>query len=95
MGQRFRNGLNTAASKHGYSLRQTGPLQMPMVLFDGDKDLRIGNAFCVAALRHGIYMHPRHNLFLCAAHRPADIDIALVAADAAFADIAKAGIHPE
>jgi glutamate-1-semialdehyde 2,1-aminomutase len=66
-----------------------------MVLVDGDKDLRLGNAFCAAALRHGLYMHPRHNLFLCAAHQPADIDRAVEAASAAFADIAAAGLRPE
>ncbi len=95
MGQRFRDGLDAAAAKHGYRLRQTGPVQMPMVIIDGDRDLALGNAFCAAALRHGIYMHPRHNLFLCAAHQPGDIDMAVQAADAAFADIAAAGLQPD
>jgi glutamate-1-semialdehyde 2,1-aminomutase len=95
MGTRFRDGLHVAARQHGYSLRQTGPVQMPMVLVDGDKDLRLGNAFCAAALRYGLYMHPRHNLFLCAAHQPADIDLALEAANSAFADIAADGLRPE
>jgi glutamate-1-semialdehyde 2,1-aminomutase len=91
MGSRFREGLGQAASRHGYRLRQTGPVQMPMVLFDGDKDLTLGNAFCAAALRHGIYLHPRHNMFFCAAHQAADIDRAMEAVDRALADIAKAG----
>jgi len=91
MGRRFRDGLDQAAARHGYRLRQTGPVQMPMVLFDGDRDLALGNAFCAAALRHGIYLHPRHNMFFCAAHQAADIDRALEAADRALADIAKAG----
>lgn len=91
MGRRFREGLEQAAARHGYRLRQTGPVQMPMVLFDGDKDLALGNAFCAAALRHGIYLHPRHNMFFCAAHQVSDIDRAMEAADRAFADIAKAG----
>lgn len=95
MGQRFREGLDQAAGRHGYRLRQTGPAQMPMVLFDGDKDLAVGNAFCAAALRHGIYLHPRHNMFFCAAHEAADIDRALEAADRAFADIAAAGFRPQ
>lgn len=94
MGLRFREGLDAAAKRHGYRLHQTGPAQMPMVLFDGDQDLMIGNAFCAAALRHGIYLHPKHNLFLCAAHRPEDIDQAVEAADAAMADIAASGITP-
>ncbi|MDX3973810.1 aminotransferase class III-fold pyridoxal phosphate-dependent enzyme [Shinella sp.] len=92
MGERFRAGLSSISARHGFTLRQTGPAQMPMVLFDGDQDLRIANAFCAAALRHGIYLHPKHNMFLCAAHTPEDIDRALEAADGAFADIVSAGI---
>lgn len=93
MGQRFRDGLHEAASRHGFTLRQTGPLQMPMVLFEGDKDLAIANAFCAAALRHGVYLHPKHNLFLCAAHQPSDIDRALEGLDAALSETAKLGLQ--
>lgn len=92
MGERLRHGLDGVARSHGFTLRQTGPAQMPMVLFDGDVDLRIANAFTVAALRHGIYLHPKHNMFLCAAHMPDDIDRALHAADLALRDIVAAGI---
>ena len=28
------------------------------------------------ALRHGVYLHPRHNMFLCAAHTEADVAVA-------------------
>ncbi|MFO1047074.1 MAG: aminotransferase class III-fold pyridoxal phosphate-dependent enzyme [Geminicoccaceae bacterium] len=94
MGQRLREGMDAVAARHGFRLRQTGPVQMPMVLFDGDRELQLGNAFCAAALRHGIYLHPRHNMFLCAAHQPADIDQAIEAADAAMADIVTAGHRP-
>ncbi|MFO1067870.1 MAG: aminotransferase class III-fold pyridoxal phosphate-dependent enzyme [Geminicoccaceae bacterium] len=94
MGLRLRRGLDEVARRHGFALRQTGPAQMPMVLVDGDAEQRIASAFCAAALRHGIYLHPRHNMFLCATHTPADIDRAVEAADAAFADIVAAGIVP-
>ena len=89
MGQRFRDGLAEIATRHGFELSQTGPVQMPMVRFVDDQDLAIANIFCAAALRHGIYLHPRHNMFLCAAHQPADIDRALEAADAAMRDTAR------
>jgi len=89
MGNRFRQGLDQAARRHGYSLRQTGPVQMPMVLVDGDQELRIGNALCLAALRHGVYLHPKHNMFLCTAHQAADIDAALVAADVGFEAVGR------
>ena len=94
MGQRLRTGLDAVSRRHGFVLRQTGPVQMPMVLVDGDKDLAIGNALCVATLRHGVFLHPKHNMFLCAAHGPAEIDRALAAVDAAFADITALGVTP-
>ena len=89
MGQRLRDGLAAAAARHGLSLRQTGPAQMPMVLFDGDLDFRLAEAFCATALRRGAFFHPKHNMFLCAAHQPADIDMALEAADAGMAAAAE------
>lgn len=94
MGLRLRQGLDKVSRRHGFAFRQTGPEQMPMVLVDGDKDLAIGNALCAAALNHGVFLHPKHNMFLCAAHGPAEIDQAISAVDAAFADITAQGITP-
>jgi glutamate-1-semialdehyde 2,1-aminomutase len=81
MGQRLRDGLAGLAASHGLGLRQTGPAQMPMVLFDEDPKTVRGLAFCNAALRAGAYFHPRHNMFLSGAHTAADIDRALEAAE--------------
>jgi glutamate-1-semialdehyde 2,1-aminomutase len=89
MGQLFCRGLVRAAERHGFKLQITGPVQMPMIRFDNESDLQIANAFCAAALRHGIYLHPKHNMFLCAAHKAPDIEAALAAADRAFADVAQ------
>ena len=82
MGQRLRDGLHRLASDNGLSVRQTGPAQMPMVLFDNDADFAVGNAFCLGALKAGAYFHPRHNMFICTAHTPALIDRGLEAAAA-------------
>jgi glutamate-1-semialdehyde 2,1-aminomutase len=84
MGERLRAGLAARAAVRGIAIRQTGPVQMPMVLFDDDADLAKAFAFCAAALRAGAYFHPKHNMFLSAAHGPADIDKALSAAEAGF-----------
>jgi len=65
-------------------IRQTGPVQMPSLLFADDLEWHRGFAFCTEALRHGAYFHPKHNMFLSCAHTEADIDHALAAADAAF-----------
>jgi len=85
MGQRLREGLDRVAARHGLALRQTGPEQMPMVLFEHDETFARGTAFCVAALDAGAYFHPKHNMFLSVAHTPALIDEALEAADVGMA----------
>lgn len=89
LGQRLRDGLDTAAVRHGLRLRQTGPVQLPMVLFDDDPEFRRADAFCNAALENGAYFHPRHNMFLCAAHTDNDVETALNAADFGFAAAAR------
>jgi glutamate-1-semialdehyde 2,1-aminomutase len=91
MGERLRSGIAALAARHGVGIRQSGPAQMPLVLFDDDADARKGSAFCAAALRAGAYFHPRHNMFLSCAHQAADIDLGLQAADAGFAAVARMG----
>jgi glutamate-1-semialdehyde 2,1-aminomutase len=89
MGQRLRDGLARQAAMHGFRIRQSGPPQMPLLLFDDDADAALGSAFCALALQRGVYLHPKHNMFLSVAHRPQDIDQALQATDSAFAALAK------
>jgi glutamate-1-semialdehyde 2,1-aminomutase len=89
LGQRFRDGLSEQARTHGLVLRQTGPVQMPQVLFADDPDVEKGRLFAVEALRGGAWIHPQHNMFLSAAHSDSDIERALQATDAALAVVAK------
>jgi glutamate-1-semialdehyde 2,1-aminomutase len=89
LGERLRTGWDAAAARHGFALRQTGPVQMPLVLFDNDPDFRTGFAWGEAMLEEGVYVHPWHNMFLCAAMTEADIDFAIAAADRAFANVRK------
>jgi glutamate-1-semialdehyde 2,1-aminomutase len=84
MGLRLRAGLASLATEHGIAIRQSGPPQMPLMLFEDDAEVRKGRVFCSAALRHGAFFHPQHNMFLSSAHRPADIDEALQAAAHGF-----------
>jgi glutamate-1-semialdehyde 2,1-aminomutase len=86
IGQVLRDGLETRARQFGVGIRQSGPAQMPTLLFDDDADCVKGAAFCNATL--GIYFHPKHNMFLCAAHTEVDIQIALEAAEHGFATVA-------
>jgi glutamate-1-semialdehyde 2,1-aminomutase len=84
MGKRLRQGLSERAAHHGLAISQTGPVQMPTLLFEDDPEWKRGFAFCAEALRHGAYLHPKHNMFLSCAHTEADIDAVLEAADAGF-----------
>ncbi|MCH7627429.1 MAG: aminotransferase class III-fold pyridoxal phosphate-dependent enzyme [Proteobacteria bacterium] len=87
LGDALRAGLAEAATRHGFTLRQSGPVQMPQILFADDPDFRTGYAWVEELLVRGIYMHPWHNMFLCAAMTEGDIDMALAAADEAFAAV--------
>ena len=89
MGQRLRDGLAAQAKAHGQVLHQTGPAQMPQILFENDKDVERGRLFTLEALRGGAYLHPQHNMFLSTAHTEADIDKALQATDSAMAAVKR------
>lgn len=84
LGTMLRDGLSRLSVQYGMPLRQTGPVQMPMVLFEDDDDHKKGFAFCSAAVRRGAYFHPLHNMFLSAAHTEDDIARALEAAEHGF-----------
>ena len=96
LGSRLRNGLAERAAAHGFSLRQTGPAQMPLFLFDEDPDMRMGFRWSSEMLARGVYVHPWHNMFLCDAMTPADIDGALDAAEGAFSALktSRAALEP-
>ncbi|MDB5495243.1 MAG: hemL [Phenylobacterium sp.] len=91
LGQRLRDGLAERATTAGFSFRQTGPVTMPLFLFEDDPDLRKGFCFSSEMLARGVYVHPWHNMFLCAAMTEADIDGALEAAEGAFGVLKRQG----
>jgi glutamate-1-semialdehyde 2,1-aminomutase len=88
-GQRLRDGLAAQAAAVGLGIRQSGPPQMPTLLFDDDPESTQGYRFCQEALKRGVYLHPRHNMFLSMAHSDADIDEALQATAQAFEVLAS------
>ena len=90
LGTRLRAGLAERAAASGFGFRQSGPVTMPLFLFDEDPDLRKGFFWSSQMLNRGVYVHPWHNMFLCAAMTTADIDQALDAAEASFKAL-KAG----
>ena len=90
MGTLLREGIARQATAHGFRLRQSGPPQMPQMLFDDDPKVELGTRWTGAVARRGVYLHPYHNMFLCAAHTEADIRQALDATEEAFAELARA-----
>ena len=96
LGEALRAGLDATASDAGMGFRQTGPVQMPLFLFEDDPDFRIGFAWSEAMLQRGIYVHPWHNMFLCQAMTRDDIDMTVAAAREAFDDVkqARASLQP-
>ena len=60
---------------------------MPYLTFAGDRDHELGSAFAAAAIRSGLYVHPRHNWFISAAMTDADLAKALAATGEAFAAV--------
>lgn len=88
-GTALRNGLQQQAASHGYVLRQTGPVQMPQILFEDDPDFRRGFCWTGEAVKRGVYFHPFHNMFMCAAHTEDDVRRTLAATDEAFEALRK------
>lgn len=94
LGRRLRDGLDEAATRHGFALRQTGPAELPLIMFDDDAGCGKGYAWNQAMLKRGVYFHPWHNMFICAAMTEADIDYTLQVADDAFKVVKQAGPLP-
>jgi glutamate-1-semialdehyde 2,1-aminomutase len=89
VGQRFRDGIAAQAASHGVPVRQSGPAALPLILFQDDAGFDKGAVFTAEALRRGVYLHPKHNMFFSLAHTEQDVDQALQATDAAFALVAQ------
>lgn len=83
-GTALRSGLQKQAEEYGFAISQSGPVQMPLILFKNDPNFELGNRFVSEVLARGVYMHPWHNMFLSAAHTPHDIEQVLHATNGAF-----------
>ena len=87
VGTALRAGIIEQASRRGLEISYTGPAAMPYLTFAGDRDHELGGVFAAAAIRAGLYLHPRHNWFISAAMTDADVAKALAATDEAFAAV--------
>jgi glutamate-1-semialdehyde 2,1-aminomutase len=85
LGKRLTAGLQQLGGAHGLPVTVSGPPALPYMTFDDDgEDLHLVQTFCREMIARGVFLHPYHNWFLCAAHSEADIDELLEAAEAAF-----------
>ena len=85
LGNQLRAGLDDIAGRHSLPIIQTGPSQMPLIMFNdgnGKHDIKLGMEFVSGLVTKGIYFHPFHNMFINAAMTTADIDQTLQAAEA-------------
>jgi len=80
-------GILAQAAERGLEVRYTGPPAMPYLTFAGDRDYSLASTFAAAAVRAGVYLHPRHNWFVSAALTDADVARALAGTDAGFAAV--------
>jgi len=64
---------------------------MPLIMFDEDPGCGRGYLWGSALVKRGVYVHPWHNMFLCAAMTQADIDNTIDRADDAFSVVKIAG----
>ena len=86
-GEGLRKGLGALCAAHDFGVRQTGPAQMPQVIFEDDPDFRLGYAFAAECVKRGVYVHPYHNMFLSSAHKPEDVALTLEAMDWALSAV--------
>jgi len=84
-GDTLRLGMQEQAANYGYTLRQTGPSQMPLIAFDDDPKSKMCNFFFSEVVKRGVYMHPWHNMFISGAHTSEIIAETLVRTEDAFA----------
>ncbi len=97
-GTMLREGLYAQAEKHGLSVTASGPVQMPLLIFEADRQggmpsreyswdrVTMWASECAKA---GVWFHPFHNNFLCASHTEEIIAQALKVTDKAFAAVAE------
>ena len=67
LGEALLQGLQEAADAAGATISLSGPPAMPFMLFPDDPSFEKNRRFCGEAARRGVFLHPHHNWFVCAA----------------------------
>lgn len=87
MGEMLARGLTKSAGKYGFKIKVSGPAAAPFISFEGEKNFALSQKFAVECVKRGVFFHPHHNWFLCAAHQEKDIKQTVEVADEAFSFI--------
>ena len=89
-GTQLRDGLERQAAAHGLAVCSSGPPAIPFMTFVADAgSFERSRLFAAACAARGVYLHPHHNWFLCAALTDADLARVLEVTDVAFAEVAR------
>ena len=89
VGTLLRQGMAAQSDSHGVEVSLSGPAQMPFLTFGGDVGFAKADTFADHAIRHGVWLHPRHNWFVSGAMSEADVDRVLQVTDDAFGAVAS------
>jgi glutamate-1-semialdehyde 2,1-aminomutase len=73
LGTMLMKGMSDAASSEGVKVTLSGPPAMPFMNFHDDPTFEKNRYFCGEAAKRGIFFHPHHNWFVCAAMEEKDI----------------------
>jgi glutamate-1-semialdehyde 2,1-aminomutase len=90
VGEQLRCGVLRQAAAHGLAVRYTGPPAIPFLSFVADQgSFARSRTFAAACAARGVYLHPHHNWFVCAALRDRDVARVLEVTEEAFRDVAR------
>ena len=90
IGEKLRTGLLAQARSAGLEVTYSGPPAMPYMTFKADAGHHDrAKVFCGACARSGVYVAPRHNWFISAAHTERDIEQTLDVTERAFEAVRK------
>ncbi len=84
VGAELRAGFERLSAQHNLPIHYTGHDSIPFVTFVGETNFLRSQHFCREAMQRGVFLHPHHNWFLCAAHTSRDIEQTLAAVDEAM-----------
>ena len=68
VGRQLVSGMLAIGKANNLELQASGPPALPYVRVANDPSFQQQQALCSAAAANGLFLHPHHNWFLCAAH---------------------------